>query len=456
MSRSTIIVGGGIGGLACAYRLLREADRTGIPERIAILESGSRWGGVISSVRQAGFLCERGPDAVLTTKPAALELMRELGLGERIVRVQPAARRTLIARGDRLVPLPDGLYLLAPGKLWPFIASSAISWRGKFRMLGDLVVPRRAPGVVEESLAGFVRRRLGREALERLAQPLIGGIYSADPEQLSVDAAMPQFVAMEREHRSLILGVAKRARATPAAGPSYGMFASLADGLGELVSALLARLGGVDLRLATTVVGLERGAERWSVRLRDGGRLEADRVVVAGPAHVASGLLAEVDPVLARELAAIPYRGVTTINAGFSALPLPEAAGFVVPAVERRSISACTFASSKFAGRAAEGAALLRAAVTAEGMSATDDVLAQRALAEVMALIRADARPDLLLVTRHERALAQPVLGHRARVARIRARQADLPGLALIGNGYEGSGIPDVIDQANAAARRLC
>lgn len=455
MSRSTIVVGGGIGGLACAHRLRCLAAVGGMPRRITVLEAGARWGGVIASERRDGFLCERGPDAVLTAKPAAVELMREVGLEARIIGVSPEARRTLIARGPRLVPVPDGLYLLAPGRLWPFVTSRAIGWRGKLRMLGDLFLPRRPPGVDEESLAGFVRRRLGREALDRLAQPLVGGIYSADPEALSIDAAMPQFVAMEREHRSLILAMAKRARTTAAAGPRYGLFASLAGGLEELVAALVARLEGVDLRLGTAVVGLERAAGRWNARLGDGGRIEADEVVIAGPAHVAGGLLADVDRALAGDLAAIPYRGVTTVNLGFRQLALPGSAGFVVPAVEGRSISACTFASRKFAGRAPAEAGLLRAAIGHDAAPGDDHDLRARVLADLRILLGGTPEPGFALVSRHPRTLAQPVLGHAARVARIRARESTLPGLALIGNGYEGSGIPDVIAQADVAARRL-
>lgn len=456
MNPTTLIVGGGIGGLACAFRLRRLALAAGVQERIRVFEAGTRWGGVIASERRDGFLCERGPDAVLTAKPAAVDLMRELGLEERIIPVLPAARRTMIARGARLLPVPDGLYLLAPGKFWPFIVSPMISWAGKLRMLLDLVKPRRSAQVSEESLAAFVRRRLGREALERLAQPMIGGIYSADPEELSVDAAVPQFVAMEREHRSLILAIAKRARITAAAGPRYGMFASLVGGLEELVAALIAQLDGVELRLGAGVTRIERCQERWRAHLAGGASCDADRVVIAGPAHVAARLLGPVDAGLAGDLAGIPYRGVTTINAAYGKkIALPEAAGFVVPAIEHRSISACTFVSRKFAGRAPAGADLVRAAVPEEAVEGSDASLARNALADLGTWIGDGARPDLTLITRHQRALAQPVIGHAARIARIRNREKALPGLALIGNGYEGSGVPDVIAQANAAAGRL-
>ncbi len=455
MSRSTLVIGGGIGGLACAHRLSCLARSGGESRRITVLEAGVRWGGVIASERHAGFLCERGPDAVLTAKPAAIELMRELGLGERIIAVSPAARRTLIARGRRLVPVPDGLYLLAPGKLWPFVTSSAISWLGKLRMLGDLVAPRRSPGVDEESLAAFVRRRLGREALERLAQPLIGGIYSADPEVLSIDAAMPQFVAMEREHRSLILAMMRRSATTAVAGPRYGLFASLVGGLEELVTALVDRLAGVDLRLRSPVMALERVGAGWRARSADGVCIDADEVVIAGPAHVAGRLLTETAPALATDLGAIPYRGVATVNLGFRGMELPESAGFVVPAVEGRSISACTFASRKFAGRAPTGDGLVRAAVGHGLSDGSNEAVCAGALADLRVLVGGALQPEVTLVTRHPCALAQPVLGHAARVARIRAAQATLPGLALVGNGYEGSGIPDVITQAEAAARRL-
>jgi oxygen-dependent protoporphyrinogen oxidase len=247
----------------------------------------------------------------------------------------------------------------------------------------------------------------------------------------------------------------RRSATLAAAGPRYGLFATLAGGLEELVTTLVAALAGVELRLRAPVATLDRVGAGWRARTADGGVMDADEVVIAGPAHVAAALLAAVAPALAGDLAAIPYRGVATVNLGLRRMELPESAGFVVPAVEGRAISACTFASRKFAGRATPGTALVRAAVGHELSEGGDEAVRAAAVADLQALLAGMPAPEATLVTRHPRALAQPVLGHAARVGRIRAAEQALPGLALVGNAYEGSGIPDVIAQADAAARRL-
>ena len=243
-----IIVGAGIGGLAAAYH----ARKRGLS--VLLVEASDRLGGVIRTTVEDGCTLEHGPDSLVSVKPGGLELVRELGLESRLIGVPEAARKSLIARRGRLVPVPDGLYLLAPGRILPFLVSPLISWLGKLRMGLDLVLPRRAAGLPEESLAAFVRRRLGREALEAIAQPMVSGIYTADPETLSLAATMPQFLDLERDHRSLILGMMARmkkqkAMAQGASGPRYGLFLSLEGGLQTLVDALAAKLAGVDVRL---------------------------------------------------------------------------------------------------------------------------------------------------------------------------------------------------------------
>lgn len=456
----TLIVGGGIGGLALAFRLVQAGTA---PRDITLVEAGSRWGGLLQSSRQDGFLLEHGPDSIIRAKPAGLALWRDLGLEDELQATEPGARRALIARGDRLHPVPEGLYLLAPGRIRPFVTSPLLSWRGKLRALGDLLLPRRAADAGEESLATFVRRRLGREVLERIAQPLVGGIYTADPERLSLDAAMPQVAQWEREHRSLILAARARARAggAEAAGARYGLFVTLRDGLHRAVEALLARLDGVDLRLGTRATGLQRDGDSWLVGLHVGGPLRVSRVALALPAWAAAELLAPPAPPLAAELAAIPYAGAAILNLAFAPgtiPPLPDAAGFVVPACEGRTVLATTFMSTKYAGRAPEGHALLRVfvggAMHGDALALDDAELIRRALADLRDLLGIRAEPSLARVDRWPRSMAQYHLGHRARVARIRAAEAAEAGLALIGNGYEGVGIPDVIAQADAAAGR--
>ena len=284
-----VIIGGGIGGLSAAYRWReRHPDA-----KITVIEAQDQWGGVTQSADLDACRVELGPDSIIRTKPAALRLIDDLGLSDQVYGTQPTARQSYIAKGRRLIPVPPGLYLLAPGRWWPFITSPLVSWAGKLRMGLDLFLPRRktennppssesAPersqesGQPEESLATFVRRRLGKEALDRIAQPMVSGIYTADPEQLSLQATMPQFIEMEREHRSLLLAMRRRAKqqaqamkpqsgggsdgnngsnsaGEQASGPRYGLFASLKGGLGGMTDALVAQLSEQDLRLSTHV-----------------------------------------------------------------------------------------------------------------------------------------------------------------------------------------------------------
>jgi oxygen-dependent protoporphyrinogen oxidase len=369
--RRVLIIGGGIAGLSSAYRLREAARAQGLALSLTVAEAAEGWGGVTRSSRRDGFLLEHGPDAIIRIKPAGLKLIRDLGLEDRIQDTDPAHRTACILRRGRLLPVPDGLYLMAPSRFLPFAISPMISWMGKLRMGLDLFLPRRDPLHGEESLADFVRRRLGREALDRLAQPMVGGIYTADPERLSLDLAMPQFKQMEQDHRSLILAMRanrkKQAAATrgaqQASGPRYGLFISLREGLQELVDRLVSQLDDCDLRLGCPVAGVRRQGGVWCAQVA-GEEQTFDAVLLCVPAYVAAELLAGCDGAPTDDLAAIEYGSVATLNLAFrrdQVAILPKAAGFVVPAVERQNLIACTFASQKFADRAPEGHVLLRA-----------------------------------------------------------------------------------------------
>lgn len=444
-----VIVGAGIGGLAAAYH----ARKRGLS--VTLVEVSDRLGGVIRTSTEAGCTLEHGPDSLVSVKPGGLELVRELGLESRLIGVPEAARKSLIARRGRLVSVPDGLYLLAPGRILPFLASPLISWLGKLRMGFDLVLPRRKAGLPEESLAAFVRRRLGREALEAIAQPMVSGIYTADPETLSLAATMPQFLDLERDHRSLILGMMARMKKQKAAaqgsasGPRYGLFLSLEGGLQVLVDALAARLQEADVRLNTPAESMRRDGDAWV--LRAGSQdIRAARVVLALPAHVAARLAPQP---LAAELAAIPYAGVATVNLAFPAAAcpaLPMAAGFVIPAVEGRSTIACTIAHQKYPGRVPADTVLLRAfvggALHEDRLDLDDAAMIAATLADLRVYLGALPEPRLARVHRWPKAMAQYVVGHRERLHRI--RELTPPGLHLVGNGYDGVGIPDVAAQA--------
>jgi oxygen-dependent protoporphyrinogen oxidase len=470
-SKRVVIVGGGVSGLAAAHRLLElqaQGRGGGAPTlEVVVLEASGRLGGTVRTVRREGFLLEGGPDSFISEKPAALALAARLGLAARVVETNAAHRRSFVVRAGRLRPTPEGFHLLAPARLGPFLTSDIFSWRGKARMALDLVLPRRDKEDADESLAAFVRRRFGQEALERMAQPMVGGIYTADPERLSLRATMPRFLDMEREHRSLILALwrnARRQRAgarNGASGARYGLFLSFDEGMQVLTDALAARLPAASVRLHARVEGVvdEGESRRWTVRAQGGEALSADAVCLALPAYAAAGLLRAADAPLAAELDAIPYASTATVNLAYrrSDIPHPlDGFGFVVPFAERLSVLACTFSSVKFPSRAPGGHALLRAfvggALQPEMFELGEEEMVSAVRRDLRGLLGVAAAPLFAHVERWPRSMAQYHVGHLARLARIEARLERLPALRLCGNAYTGAGVPDCVRGGEEAA----
>ena len=446
------IVGGGITGIAAALRVI---ERGGTVE---LLEAGTRLGGTIATIRHDGFVVETGPDSFITDKPWALALCERMGLGADLVPTRETDRRTYVARGDRLCPLPDGFLLLAPTSLWPLVRSPLFSLAGKLRMGLDLVLPRRRDDA-DESLAAFVRRRLGREALDRVADPLASGIYTGDPEALSLRATMPRFAEMETRHRSLILGLRRRAdEAKGVAGARYGLFVSHRDGMGALIQALAARIPERSIRLRTAVDALERTPAGWRLRT-GGGALDADAVVLACPAPVAATLVRPLDAEIATDLAAIPHASSAIVTLGIRTADLPRdlpGFGFVVPATDRRDILACTFSSRKWPGRAPAGSDLVRVfigGVRRPELPALDDAaLVALARRELARFLDYRAEPLFARVDRWPDAMPQYTVGHVERARAIETRLARMPALRLAGNAYHGVGIPDCVRSGTEAA----
>lgn len=450
------VIGGGISGLAAAHRLVELAGAAARPLTLRLFEAGDRLGGVIRSERTDGCVIEAGPDSFLSEKPAALRLCERLGLTGALVGTREEFRRTYVVRAGRLHALPDGFLLMAPTRLWPLVTTPLFSWPGKLRMALDLVLPRGSGG--DESLAAFVRRRLGREALERVAQPLVGGIYTADPEQLSLAATMPRFLEMERTSRSIIVAMWRQqrlaAQRATGSGARWSLFLSFTDGLQMLVDALAARLPDSAVQLRRPAVALVRRPDGgWAV---DG--FDCDAVIVATPAHAAAALLRPLDAALAAELDAIPYASSATVTFAWprEAVPHPlDGFGFVVPHIERRALLAGTFSSLKYPGRAPAELLLVRAfvggALRPDLVELDDQALTDAVRAELTALLGVRAAPRLTRIARWRRAMPQYHVGHTERVARIRTAAAAL-GVALAGNAYEGVGIPDCIRSGEAAA----
>lgn len=457
-----IVIGGGVTGLAAAHRAVELARERRVPLDLTLVEARDRVGGTIATERVDGFLVESGPDSFLSEKPWALALCRRLGLEPSLVRTDDRFRKTLVWHRGRLHALPEGFHLLAPTRVAPFVTSSLFSWAGKARMALDLVLPRGGGG--DESLAAFVRRRLGAEALERVAQPLVAGIYTADPEELSLAATMPRFLELERRERSLIRALWRASRRTPQAGTSgarWSLFVTLRAGMEELIATLASRLPPGAALVKHRVSGLEREGARWRVLTDDGQPLEAERVIVAAEAHAAGRLVRYVDPGLANLLGEIPYASSATVSLGYRRANVPhalDAFGFVVPRTERRAILATTFSSVKYPGRAPDGHVLLRCffggALGGEILSLDDGALLGRTREELRAALGVSATPLLVRISRHPASMPQYRVGHLQRLEAIEARLAAAPGLALAGAAYRGVGIADCVRSGETAAER--
>ncbi|MCJ7664882.1 MAG: protoporphyrinogen oxidase [Desulfobacterales bacterium] len=462
------IIGAGIAGLSTAYYLSKSSQQGGQQLEIALLEKEGRLGGSLLTEQADGFLMEGGPDCFISEKPWALQLCRELGLEQEVIGTNQQARRTFILLKGSLHEIPEGFMLLAPTSLWPFIKSSLFSLPGKARMGLDLILPRKK-SAEEESLATFVRRRLGREALERIAEPLVAGIHAGDPETMSLQSTFPRFIDLEQGHRSLIWGMYQRKKQFAHLRPRYTMFITLRHGMAGLITALGKTLSpgiislGQEVLRVEKIIGKSSQRPRYRLQLRGKEKaMEADAVVLATPAFATADLLQGIADDIAHQLTAIPYCSTATVNLAYErpqiGHPL-DGYGFVVPRLEKKSIMAATFSSVKFAGRAPEGKVLLRCFVggakNEELVSWGDDELLAAIKKDIAGILSIEGEPRHVRIFRWKKAMPQYILGHDARLSRIKQGLAKHPGLFLTGSAYRGIGISDCIHEAELTAERV-
>ena len=468
MTRRVVVVGGGIAGLAAANRLIELNKEKSLKIELMLLEASPRLGGCIATERIGDFLVEAGPDSFITEKPWALRLCERLDLASRLQSTQVAYQRIYVVHDGKLEPLPEGFFLLAPTRFWPFLQTPLFSLSGKLRMGAEMFLPRGAPNG-DESLGAFVRRRFGAEALDRVAQPLVGGIYAADPDRLSLTATMPRFKEMERNRRSIILSMRadqrRRARARETgSGARWSLFVTLTVGMQELVDRIASRLPEGCVRLNAPVARLAWNADKqlWQVTTGANENYEADGVILATPAFPTAELLGVVASSAADDLRQITHASTATVSLAFRKKDFPgplDSFGFVVPAIERRKIMACTFSSLKYPGRAPDGFVLLRAFVGGSlqpELFRDDDATMERNVrAEISSLLGVSAQPLFSRVWRHPNSMPQYHLGHQARIERIEADLAKFPNLALAGNAYHGVGIADCVHTGEEAAEKI-
>ena len=458
-----VVAGGGIAGLACAHRLLRLREERGLDIEVTLLEASRRLGGKVMTDRSSGIVIEAGPDSFITLKGDGVALACELGLGERLLSTGPGSRDVYVYARRRLRRLPDGLLLMAPSKPLPFLASDIMSWRGKLRMGMELLVPRRRPGPGEgsdESLASFARRRLGQEALDTIVEPLMAGIFAADAETLSLENTFPQFLEMEKRHRSIILGL--RAAAKKAKPPAGGLtaFVSFIGGTDEIVEGLRGSVGDA-ARTGARVRRVARDGSAWRVET-DADPVRADAVVLAIPCQDAAAALEPEDAALAGLMREIASVSTATLTLGFKPSdipPLPRGYGFVVAKAAGLSINAATFTSQKFARRE-YALSVIRCffggAGREEQAEAPEERLLEGALADLRATLGISAAPQFAKLFRWLKANPQYNVGHKLRIARIEERLAAHPNLWLAGDSYYGVGIPDCARSGRAAAEKAC
>ena len=463
-TRRIVIVGGGIAGLAAAHRITELDARS----EIVLLESSDRIGGILRTDVHDGYLIEQGADSFITSLPWAVDLCGRVGLQDQLLRTEERLRRTFVVCRGRLQPVPAGFLLMSPTQLWPILTTPVLSWRGKARLACELFIPRRR-AAAEESLASFARRRLGREVFERLVQPLVGGIYSADPEKLSLAATMPRFIEAERQHRSLTLaarrnGVSSEIADRKSSGARYSLFVAPREGMESLAKAVAAHLPLGTLRLGQHVESVSRADDnRWNVHIQGhSDPLNANGLILCASTPVSAKLLARVDAELSTQLKKIPHAGIAIVSLAFRQEQISRPIsgfGFVVPAIEGRRILAASISSNKFAGRAPDGHVLIRAfiggACQDELLHKSDDELRQIAIRELVDLLGILGAPSLSQVARWDSVMPQYHLGHLELVESIRSRVAALPGLALAGNAFDGVGIPQVIRSGESAAESL-
>ena len=475
--KNVIVIGSGVAGLGAAFKLKRAAD-AGHDVSYTVIEKDPRVGGKVATdtVEAAGgtFIVDGGPDSYLTSKPAIPRIAGLTGIAHDTLPADESRKKTLILSRGKLFEMPDGVMMFAPTKFVPFATTGLFSWPGKVRMGWDLFVPKKQVpegALNDETLESFIVRRMGRECLDRLAEPLVGGVHGSDPAVMSLAATFPNLLDMEQKHGSMLRGFLASRKAVeemkrkyppqPGAKPRT-FFTSFTGGMQELTDSMADAVGRENIVTGTAVTGLKRADGGWTVTLSDGRALEADAVVVTTEGWAAAELMKQIDAEAAAALGEIQHSGSATVSVGFDTEDVGfdlDAFGVLCPIVEKRNLMAVTISSTKWPGRAPAGKTLLRGFVGGPHnqriMDVPDEQLVDTVVADMRDILGLKAAPVFTRVYRWHSGMPQYTMGHLGRLGTIFGRLETIPGLAVGGGAYTGVGLPNCIESGEAAVTKV-
>lgn len=456
-----LIIGGGITGLAAANRLKELNDSYDIDLKFKILESSGRIGGNISTIRHDDLLIEEGPDSFLTAKPQALDLCNRLGMESEIMGTSEINRKTLIYLDGRLVELPEGFILLSPTKILPFITSPIMSLSGKLRVLAEMFIPA-ANSQNDESLKSFITRRFGMELYENIAQPLIGGIYTSDPEKLSMKSAVPNIYGLQKKYGSIIKGLMKEYSNRKESGARYSQFVTLKNGMSTLINRIEDRISKDLILTGQSVKEINKKDKIWTATTTDGKEYNANGIILATPSHASAEIVSSIDTKLSVELNKIEFASSAIVLLAYMKQQIRKEIGgfgFVVPVKENLNIIACSLSSGKFEGRAPDDSVLLRCfvggATNEKFLENSDEQIINTVKQELENILDITGQPYYAHMKRYPRSMPQYNVGHSEIVEKINKLISKHDNLELAGNSYNGVGIPDCIKSGEKAAEKF-
>jgi len=459
------IIGAGISGLSAAYYLNSLSKDESFDIEIDIFEKSGQAGGNISTKIENGFVIEEGADSFITSKPWGIDLCEKLGIEEQLISTNVSNRKTYIYFDQKLNELPEGFFLMAPSNIEAFEKSTFFSAEGKKRILKELELdPLIDDG--DESLESFILRRFGTELLEKVAQPLIGGIYTGDPAKLSVKAILPEFVDFEKQYGSIIKGISNKYGSSDISktesGARYGLFVSFKNGLSVLISSIIKAMPDVNIHYNSSVNEVLKSKDTWLLHTESGCEIETDAVIMAGPSFVSSKLLSNTDKKLSGLLNEIRYESSIVVNLVFEkskSADLPKGFGVVIPNTEKMNLIACSFSSHKFSNRAPKDYEIIRCflggAFNQNVLGLKDSEIMKLVLEDLNTLFNIESEPFNSFIYRYPNSMPQYILGYNELLDKINEELRKYPLLSLSGNAYGGIGIPDSIKSGKDAAQYI-